>query len=168
MRSSAAGAAAPNAEWQDDVSLGELRQTAGFALRIAQLTLFERFFVSEWPRNLRISEFTVLLAMSHNPGVRQGVLADILKIKWPNMTKLVRALEERGLVERRIPKTNRRSVELWITPMGRRLVEDHVEHMQLVDREALSMLSDDEIGQLLTLCSKIAGWDAPASKRSFS
>jgi DNA-binding MarR family transcriptional regulator len=79
--------------------------------------VFERFFALEWPKDLRISEFTVLMAVSRNPGIRQGVLADLLKIKWPNMTKLVRGLEDRGLIERRIPSNNRRSVVLWLTEL---------------------------------------------------
>ena len=71
------------------VSLGELEKSGGFVLRIAQLSAFERFFTVFGESEIRISEFTVLLALSENPGIRQGVLADVLKIKWSNMTKLV-------------------------------------------------------------------------------
>lgn len=140
------------------VSLGDLDRSAGFTLRIAQLTAFERLFALIDPDELKISEFTVLMAISHNPGIRQGVLADLLKIKWPNMTKLVRTLETEGLVERRIPSNDRRSVLLRLTARGKRRVDDLSEEVRHRDRQALSMLDDGEYDQLLALCRKVAGW----------
>ena len=141
-----------------DVSLGDLEKSGGFLLRIAQLSAFERFFVVFGESEIRISEFTVLLALSENPGIRQGVLADVLKIKWSNMTKLVRALEERGLIARHVPHDDRRSVVLSVTDAGRQQIDASAEKMYRSDRAALSMLSDEEHAQLITLSRKIAGW----------
>jgi DNA-binding MarR family transcriptional regulator len=140
--------------------LGDLDRSAGFSLRIAQLTAFERLFALLEPK-IRISEFTVLLAVSNNPGVRQGILADLLKIKWPNMTKLVRGLEKEGLVERQIPLNDRRSVVLRLTRKGRDRVDALAAQVRRCDREALSMLDEGEYDQLLVLCRKIAGWPLP-------
>lgn len=154
---------------KEDVSLGELENSAGFVLRIAQLTAFERFFAVFGQSELKISEFTVLLAVAENPGIRQGVLADVLKIKWSNMTKLVRALEERGLVARHIPRDDRRSVVLSVTEAGRRQIDSQADTMYRSDRLALSMLDDAEHAQLLALSRKIAGWPpAPERKREGS
>ena len=141
-----------------DVSLGGLETSGGFVLRIAQLSAFERFFTVFGESEIKISEFTVLLALSENPGIRQGVLADVLKIKWSNMTKLVRALEERGLIARRIPHDDRRSVVLSVTAAGQRQIDASSAKMYRSDRQALSMLSDEEHDQLIRLSRKIAGW----------
>jgi len=141
-----------------DISLGALEKSGGFVLRIAQLSAFERFFAVFGESEIRISEFTVLLALSENPGIRQGVLADVLKIKWSNMTKLVRALEERGLIARHIPHNDRRSVVLSVTDAGRSQIEAWAEKMYRFDREALSMLDDEEHAELIRLSRKIAGW----------
>lgn len=140
------------------MTLGRLDTAAGFLLRIAQLTAFERFFAVFGESDVRISEYTVLFAVAENPGIRQGVLADLLRIKWPNMTKLVRALEERGLVERRIPRDDRRSVVLDLTEKGRQIAAASSERMHRCDRMALSMLDDEEHAQLVALTRKIAGW----------
>src|SRR5690606_24598659 len=99
-------------------SFGVFENSAGFLLRIAQLTAFDRFFEAFPGDGIKISEFTVLLAIAENPGIRQGVLADVLKIKWPNMTKLVRTLEDNDWVGRHIPPNDRRSVELHVTEKG--------------------------------------------------
>ncbi len=146
------------------VSLGDLEAQAGFVLRIAQLTAFERFFALLGPTAVTISEMTVLIAIQRNPGIRQGEIADVLKIKWPNMTKLVRALEERGLVERRIPRSDRRSVFLHLTGAGHTAIGRSSALMSRADREALSMLDDDEHAQLIALSRKIAGWPPAATQ----
>ena len=140
------------------VSLGVLERQGGFMLRIAQLTAFERFFELLGPSAIRVSELTVLIAIAENPGIRQGEIADVLKVKWPNMTKLVRALEERGLLERHIPPNDRRSVVLCLTQQGRNAIDTAQERMMRADRAALAMLDEAEHAQLMALSRKIAGW----------
>lgn len=146
------------AQGKDAVSLGALEQSAGLVMRIAQLTVFDHFFEVFGQSDIKISEFTVLYAIAENPGIRQGVLADVLKIKWPNMTKLVRTLERDGLIERHIPPNDRRSVHLRVTPKGRKQIAVSEQNMYRSDRMALSMLNDEEHAQLLKLSRKIAGW----------
>ncbi|PCJ83437.1 MAG: MarR family transcriptional regulator [Hyphomicrobiales bacterium] len=140
------------------VSLGAFENAAGFVLRIAQLTAFESFFELFGESEIKIGEFTVLLAISENPGVRQGVIADVLKIKWSNMTKLVRTLEKHELIGRHIPPHDRRSVELFVTDAGRTQIEAVTQHMLDSDRQAFSMLSEKEHRDLLRLVRKVAGW----------
>ena len=140
------------------ISLGALASTAGLMLRIAQLTSFDNFFALYPDGAIRISEFTVLMAVSENPGIRQGVLADILKIKWSNMTMLVRTLEDQGLIARHVPRTDRRAVVLTVTEEGKRQIAASQDMIYRLDREALSMLTDDEHAQLIALARKIAGW----------
>jgi DNA-binding MarR family transcriptional regulator len=154
----------PEAGDKAAISLGSMEANAGFILRIAQLTAFERFFELLGPSALRISEVTVLIAIKENPGIRQGEVADVLKIKWPNMTKLVRAMESRGLVERHIPQHDRRSVELRLTGAGRAAIAEPEGAMLRADREALSMLTEAEHEQLMVLSRKIAGWPAAGVK----
>lgn len=140
------------------LSFGEFEESAGFLLRIAQLTAFELMFEELADTNLKIGEFTILLAISENPGVRQGVMADVLKIKWSNMTKLVRSLEARGLVERHVPPHDRRSVELRLTSAGRTLLDTLAPGVFIADKRSLSMLSEEEHRHLLGLLRKISGW----------
>jgi len=146
------------------LSFGRQERAAGFVLRIAQLTAFERFFAVFPTQDLRISEYSVLIGIAENPGVRQGVLADVLKIKWSNMTKLVRTLEDRELIGRRVPKNDRRSVELYVTEAGYKLIDGMSDVMHASDRKAFDMLSDEEHAQLLVLLRKVAGWPPEKSK----
>lgn len=143
---------------RSNISFGEFEHSAGFILRIAQLASFEALFALLVDDGFKIGEFTILLSIAENPNVRQGMLADVLQIKWSNMTKLVRSLEARELVERIIPPNDRRSVRLGLTDKGREIMEMCRPRMIEADRQALGMLDDSEYRQLSSLLRKVAGW----------
>jgi len=106
------------------INLGRLATDIGFLLRLAQVKVYERYFREYGDRHIKPGEFSVLWAIAHNPGVRQNVLCQELIIKRSHMTKLVRSLEDRALVSRRVPDEDRRGVELTITDKGQTLVEE--------------------------------------------
>jgi DNA-binding MarR family transcriptional regulator len=70
----------------DQVKVGELSQSVGFLLRLAQLRAFEDFFSDNGPRGVKPGEFSVLWVISRNPGIRQSVLGQRLMIKRAHMT----------------------------------------------------------------------------------
>jgi DNA-binding MarR family transcriptional regulator len=102
----------------EDVRLGPLAESLGFLLRLSQLVSFRDFFASLEDFDMRPGEATVLMLIGENPGVRQGVLAKRLMIKRAHMTKMIRAMEDTGLVSRTVPEDDKRSVELWLTTRG--------------------------------------------------
>ncbi len=97
----------PGMEKQNEqtVDLGPLGELTAFMVRLAQVQLYEAFFAEFGQRNIRPGQISILIAIGRNPGVRQGVLADALKIKWSNMAKIIRVLDEDGLIERRCRTT---------------------------------------------------------------
>jgi len=106
-----------------DVRLGPLADSLGFLLRLSQLASFREFFDGLADFDVRPGEASVLMLIGGNPGVRQGVLARRLMIKRAHMTKMIRAMEDTGLVTRTVPEDDRRSVELWLTKRGAARVE---------------------------------------------
>ncbi|WP_373353616.1 MarR family winged helix-turn-helix transcriptional regulator [Pseudoroseicyclus sp. CXY001] len=128
------------------VELGELGTSLGFMMRIAQLRLFERFFERFGGLDLKPGEFSLLWVIHLNPGIRQGGLAHALRIKPAHMTKLIRKLEEQGIVTRHIPDDDRRSVELTLTEPGKRFVEE---------RQADFFGADDYHGNALTRAERL-------------
>lgn len=143
---------------KSDIWLGELERTPGFLLRIAQVTTYENFFrhLSDFPHKL--SEQTILQAVHETPGVQQGVIADVLKITPSLMTRLVRGLEDRGLLERVVPRQNRRAVQLHLTPAGEELLNGLKARVREANRQSMKMLSGHEQRQLVRLLRKVAGW----------
>ena len=106
-----------------DVRLGPLADSLGFLLRLSQLASFREFFDGLADFDVRPGEASVLMLIGGNPGVRQGVLARRLMIKRAHMTKMIRVMEDTGLVTRTVPEDDRRSVELWLTKRGAARVE---------------------------------------------
>ena len=102
------------------VDLGPLPGLVGYALRRAQVAVFQDFYASFASVALRPAEFSVLLVIHRNPGLRQRQIGDALSIKPPNFAVLLGRLVARGLAERRASLTSRRSVALHLTPGGRR------------------------------------------------
>ena len=107
------------------VDLGELDQSLGFLLRIAQVSAFDRFYAAFGEIDLRPGEFSAMWVIRRNPGIRQGLLAETLRIKPAHMTKMIRRLEERGFIQRVIPDNDRRSVRLFLTSGGEDFVKTH-------------------------------------------
>lgn len=112
-----------DARSDNSVSLGRLGHDLGYLLRQAQIRVYERYFHQCAEYRVKPGEFSVLWAIGNNPGIRQSLLCQHLVIKRSHMTKLVRALEDQGYVERRIPDGDRRGVELSLTSEGQQAVD---------------------------------------------
>ena len=68
---------------------------------------------------LEPGEIGIIGLLAENPGISQNDLAMSLVLKKSAVTKLVQALEGRGLLVRRRSQSDRRSNELTLTPAGR-------------------------------------------------
>ena len=137
------------------LDLSVLDDLAGYFVRMVQLRMFQLFHARFGVSGLSPGLYCVLAVVAANPGVRAGALSDTLLIKRSNMTKLVDALERRGLVRRAASHVDRRSVELSLTPAGHRLIAaikpDILEH----ENFALSPLSIHERRVFMGLLGKL-------------
>ncbi|MBF9030612.1 MarR family transcriptional regulator [Rhodobacterales bacterium HKCCE3408] len=145
------------AETQSGVELGSLEQSLGFLLRIAQVQAFDRFFASFGDIGLKPGEFSAMWILRHNPGIRQGVLADTLRIKPAHMTKMVRRLEENGWIRRVIPDDDRRSVQLFLTRVGERFTTLHRDAFLGQDNYLNHGLTEAEYSELTRLLRRYTG-----------
>lgn len=109
----------------DDFKLGRIGNSLGFLLRLAQIDAFDRFFAEGDLAELGPGKISILQGVTLNPGVRQGVLAQALRIKRAHMTKIIRAMEGDGLVRSAVPPEDRRSVSLWLTEAGQLWLNQH-------------------------------------------
>jgi DNA-binding MarR family transcriptional regulator len=158
-RGSASGRSASSAPEPDAsaVDFGPMEHQVGFLLRLAQIEDFRRFYHRFGNRELRPGEYSTLVAIGINPGVRQGVLANALMIKRSNMAKMTGALTRRGLVRRRVPAGDKRAVELYPTTKSRSLIGKLMPEITEHDRHATSMLEAGERELLAVLLRKMIG-----------
>jgi len=140
----------------EGVELGDLTGSLGFLLRLAQVRVYERFFAVFADTPVRPGEFTVLWVIALNPGVPQGTLARVLRVKPAHMTKLVQRLVADGLVRRKVPPQDRRSVHLTLTPAGRTHLDVHRETFLNVHAAERMGLNEAEVAQLQALLIRLA------------
>jgi DNA-binding MarR family transcriptional regulator len=105
------------------LDLSELTDAVGYALRRAQIAVFEEFIDRVAALDLKPAQYSVLLTLGRNPGRKQSEIAVALGIQQPNFVALLDELEKRGLAERVRSPTDRRSHAVVLTKDGRALLE---------------------------------------------
>ncbi|MCI1796873.1 MAG: winged helix DNA-binding protein [Bifidobacterium tibiigranuli] len=101
-------------------------------------------------------------------GVIARDLAESTRTTPASVASVLKGLEERGLVVRRPSPEDSRVKLLTVTPEGSRLVAGYEERMWADQAQRLSVLSDDEQEQLLTLLRRVtAGVQMPERPRAF-
>ncbi|HET7124727.1 MAG TPA: MarR family transcriptional regulator [Bradyrhizobium sp.] len=101
------------------LQLGELSEHLGYALKRAQLKIFEDFLRCVAPLQLTPAQFSVLLLLDKNPGRNQTEIANTLGILRPNFVAMLDGLESRDLCARIRSTNDRRSHILALTDKGR-------------------------------------------------
>jgi DNA-binding MarR family transcriptional regulator len=101
------------------IELGELSGMLGYALKRAQLKIFEDFLHCVAPLQLTPAQFSVLLLLDRNPGRNQTEIANALGILRPNFVAMLDALESRDLCSRIRSTHDRRSYNLVLTDKGK-------------------------------------------------
>jgi DNA-binding MarR family transcriptional regulator len=102
-----------------ELQLGELSELMGYALKRAQLKVFEGFLRCVAPLQLTPAQFSVLLLIDKNPGRNQTEIANTLGILRPNFVAMLDGLESRDLCARVRSSNDRRSHILILTDKGR-------------------------------------------------
>jgi MarR family transcriptional regulator for hemolysin len=70
------------------------------------------------------AQWIVLFRLREQEGLSQVDLADVLELQPISLVRLLDRLVEHGLLERRNDPRDRRANRLFLTPAGRRLVDD--------------------------------------------
>ena len=127
----------------------------GYRLRRASAAFDAHFFEAMDGNGIRPALFGMLDIIAEQPGISQSDLGRSLRIGRNNMVPLVAELMEKQLIERRASKSDRRVVNLFLTPEGEKLVRDCRERVFRHEDQALSGLSDQERTKLANMLLSI-------------
>lgn len=104
---------------------------------------------------LHVGQEMVLIELWEQDGLRGGELASRLGVEPPTVTKMLRRLENCGLLARRQDPEDARSFQVFLTEEGRSL-EDPVTHRWgRIEEKTLSGLDEEERDQLHRLLQKV-------------
>lgn len=113
-------------------------------------------------KGMSLPEFAIALCMNMmmNEGVKQILVSDLVK-RLPSspqaISKYLKQLEKRGLVERLPVKKDRRNTEIRLTENGKKSLEFSRNRMQVFYREVFEGISDEEFNSMMRFFSKICG-----------
>lgn len=144
----------------------ELNKYAGYLLARARWQAFRAFEQNIGkPMQLRRVEFSILVLLQSNQQVTASQLAQALAVAAPNMTGILRRLEERGLIARVRAEADKRSQAIELTAQGLKLVQQAKAAGKGMDKPWLGRLSPAEQAMLLELLGKLAE-PAPAELKA--
>ncbi|MEU4232133.1 MarR family transcriptional regulator [Nonomuraea sp. NPDC026600] len=103
-----------------------LRSDAGLAtaLRVSLARLTRRLRRQAAAHSLTPTQFATLAAVERHSAITPGELAELEKVQPPSMTRVIAALEERGLVTRTPHPTDRRQVTVTVTEPAQKLLRE--------------------------------------------
>ena len=104
------------------IEYGALKRRIGYALRRAQLAVFQDFFDAFAEMDIKPAQYSVLTIIENNPGLPQGRVAEALGIQKTNFVLMIGGLERRGFVRREASKQDRRIYGLFLTLAGAKLM----------------------------------------------
>ena len=142
-------------EHQPAVDLGPLPGLLGYALRRAQLAVVQDLQQHFAEAGIRPGQFSVLVVLRNNPGLRATQVAAALGIKRTNFVPLLDALEARGLAERRRVAGDRRATALFLTEAGAGLVAGLEPLVQRHEAKFIARLGPEGRYQLLGLLHRL-------------
>jgi DNA-binding MarR family transcriptional regulator len=99
-------------------NVAPLQDSLGYALRRAQLAAYKCYGEVFGSTGITPAQYSVLLVIELNPGLRQNQVSDALGIKRANFVGLIDTLEKRGLVVRHSTTTDGRAYALHLSEGG--------------------------------------------------
>ena len=100
-------------------------------------------------------QWRVLRALTTDASVRISRLAALTLISGPSLTRILRSLEERGLIARRAEPGDQRAALISIAPAGARLIETVAPHSEQRYRSIAQRIGEREMDQLYGLLAAL-------------
>lgn len=132
-----------------------LESLLGYNARRAALAVIGVFLQRMAPYGLRPVDFSVLTLIAHNPGITSRQICAALDILPPNLVGMIKALDKRGLIERRTHPTDRRAQGLHLSPEGKKLQKSAQGTATKLEFDVASRLSADELDTLKSLLRRV-------------
>jgi homoprotocatechuate degradation regulator HpaR len=100
-------------------------------------------------------QWRVLRALSTAPALRISQVAELTLISGPSLTRILKALEQRGLVDRRAEPGDQRAARISMTASARRLIATVAPHSEARYRSIARRLGERDMAQLYRLLADL-------------
>ena len=139
---------------KNDIAEGMLGGLIGYALRRAQLRVFDDFYTLAG-EGITPARFSALTVIDANPGISQTALAQALGIARSGVVSVIDTLEAMALVSREAIEEDRRAYALRLTRKGRERLERLRSLVKMHEARVTAKLSAKEKAMLLELLGRV-------------
>ena len=133
------------------MNLRDMYQRPGFLLRRAHQISAAVFENACAEVGLTQAQYGVLMVLQGAPDIDQSRLARALAFDKVTVLRVLRGLEERGLVRRDVSASNRRQMSVRLTPQGQRLLKKAEQPVRQAYQRLMAPLSPAQSQQLIDL-----------------
>lgn len=138
----------------EGINYDVLDELIGYAVRRAQLSIYEDFTSTLVAEDLTPQRFSCLVIIENNPGISQTKLAEVMGIARSGVVSIIDRFENQGLVERQ-ESGDRRSYNLHLTKEGQKQLKKYKKAVQEHDDRISQALTEMEKEQLRSLLRKL-------------
>ncbi|MCB1407665.1 MAG: winged helix-turn-helix transcriptional regulator [Rhodobacteraceae bacterium] len=107
------------------------------------------------PHGVTSRQLALMVAISLTPGSSQRSLGDRVALDMNTVSDLLKRMEKRGLVERKPSVSDGRSVTIWLTGVGQRILDDMRADNAAYQEKLTANLTDAETAELKRLLQKL-------------
>ena len=157
-------AGSPKPEWNSDsvhfnariegINYDVLDDLIGYAVRRAQLSIYEDFAAALAAEDITPQRFSSLVIIENNPGISQTKLAEVMGIARSGIVSIIDRFEKSGFVERQA-SGDRRSYNLQLTREGQKQLKKYKKAVKDHDDRISQGLTEAEKRQLRSLLRKL-------------
>ena len=137
------------------IDYGMLAHRTGFSLKLAWILGYALLMRAFGDSGITPQRFSMLELIGCNPGLQQIHLGNALGLSRSAATLTIDFWEDRGCIERRADKSDRRSFEIYLTPHGEIELTRLRELVLESDLALTGGLTAEETAQLRQLLAKI-------------
>ncbi len=141
-------------------SPGEIRafkRSLPMALLKAREAVMARFRPMLHEHDLTEQQWRVLRALTTADEFRAGELARVSSISMPSLSRILRVLEKRALIQRGVEDKDLRAAQIAITAAGRQMIALIAPHSERRYAEITAAFGDERLGTLYRLLDELVG-----------
>ncbi len=105
--------------------------------------------------HITAGQYMVLNLIVHHEPVSSADLARRANMTAQSMGEFIKALESKGLLERRADASNRRVIQISSTAAGRKVLVQAEARVDQIEREFFACLSGEEVASLRMLLNRV-------------
>ncbi len=108
------------------------------------------------PYNLAPEQnFIMLVLWNHKNGISQNEIAELLNKDKTNIARMIKTLEIKGLIKRRVNDIDKRSFEVYLTEKGSELRSTIIPITVEANKQIIKGLTKEELDEVKRLLLKI-------------